>query len=135
VPGFFSADAQMSVNALDSLLRLCFAQVPPAALLYTMLGFNVAVPPFVRQGLFARTIDNDDLLPTLRKPMLITHGAADAVVKIDVVEQIHQLVAHAETQIVPNAGHAPFRDDTSSFNRRLSAFADGIKHANLQHNV
>jgi pimeloyl-ACP methyl ester carboxylesterase len=62
--------------------------------------------------------------------MLITHGAADAVVKLDVVEQIHQLVPHAEVQIMPNAGHAPFRDDAPAFNRRLSAFADGIKHAN-----
>jgi len=134
VPGFFSADAQMSVSALDSLLRLCFVHMLPAALLYTMLGFNVAVPPFVRRALFARTIDNDDLLKTLRKPMLITHGAADAVVKVDVVEQIHQLVAHSEIQIMPNAGHAPFRDDTSAFNRRLSVFTDGIKHANLRHN-
>jgi len=127
VPGFFSTDAETSVGALESLLRLCFVHTPAAAALYTMLGYNTSVPPFVRQALFSRTIDNDDLLPTIRKPMLITHGAADAIVKLDVVEQIHQLVPLAEIQIMPNAGHAPFADDASSFNRRLSAFADEVR--------
>jgi pimeloyl-ACP methyl ester carboxylesterase len=126
VPGFFSTDAQTSVAALESLIHLFFVHAPSAAELYSILGYNVSVPPFVRQAMFSRTIDNDDLLPTIRKPMLITHGAADAVVKLDVVE----LVPHAEVQIMPNAGHAPFRDDAPAFNRRLSAFADGIKHAN-----
>jgi pimeloyl-ACP methyl ester carboxylesterase len=130
VPGFFSSDAETSVRALESLLRLSFARTPSATDLYTMLGFNVAVPPFVRQALFARTITNDDLLPVIRKPLLITHGASDAVVKLGVVDQLRQLVPQAQVQIMPNAGHAPFRDDAPSFNRRLSAFADEIRLAN-----
>lgn len=127
VPGLFSTDAQTSVAALDSLLRLCFVRQPSQADLYTMLGYNAFVPPFVRQALFSRTIDNDDVLQTIRKPVLITHGAADAVVKLDVVEQLQRLIPQAEIQIMPNAGHAPFRDDAPSFNRRLAAFADGIR--------
>jgi pimeloyl-ACP methyl ester carboxylesterase len=126
VPGLFSTDAQTSVSALASLLHLCFAQQPSAPELYTMLGYNVSAPPFVREALFSRIIDNDDVLPTIHKPVLITQGAADAIVKIDVVEQLHQLLPQAEVQIIPNAGHAPFRDDPSSFNRRLSAFADEV---------
>ena len=129
VPGLFSTDAQTSVSALDSLLRLIFVRQPSAADMYTMLGYNVIAPPFVRQALFSRTVDNDDLLPTIRKPVLITHGAADAVVKLDVVEQHHRLLPQAEIQIMPNVGHAPFREDPSSFNRRLGAFADAISRA------
>jgi pimeloyl-ACP methyl ester carboxylesterase len=124
VPGFFSADAEASVNALASLLRLCFFRAPSTADFYTMLGFNVSVAPFVRQALFARAIDNDDLLATIRKPVLITHGAADAVVKLAIVDQIRQLVPAAQVQIMPNAGHAPFRDDATSFNRRLASFVE-----------
>lgn len=132
VPGLFSIDAQTSVSALDSLLRLLFVRQPSATERYTMLGYNVSVPPFVRQALFSRTIDNDDLLPTIHKPVLITHGAADAVVKLDVVEQHQRLLPQAEIQIMPNAGHAPFRDDAPSFNRRLSAFSDAIYRANAR---
>jgi len=126
VPGLFATDTETSVAALNSLIRLFFVHTPSAAELYTILGYNVSVPPFVRQAMFSRTLDNDDLLPTIRKPLLLTHGAADAIVKVEVVEQVRQLVPHAEVQIMPNAGHAPFRDDASSFNRRLSAFADEV---------
>ena len=127
VPGFFSTDAESSVGALASLLRLSFLHPLSAADLYTMLGFNVSVPPFVRQALFSRTIDNDDLLPTIRKPLLVTHGAADAVVKLEIVEEVRRLVPHAEVQIVPNAGHAPFRDEAPAFNRQLSAFVESTR--------
>ena len=130
VPGLFSTDAETSVSALASLIRLFFVRAPSAVELYTILGYNVSVPPFVRQAMFSRTLDNDDLLPTIRKPVLITHGAADAVVKLDVVEQHHRLLPHAEIQIMPNAGHAPVRDDAPSFNRRLGVFADEINRAN-----
>jgi non-heme chloroperoxidase len=45
-----------------------------------MLGYNVSVPPYVRQGLLLRSFHNYDLLPKIHKPVLITHGAADAIV-------------------------------------------------------
>lgn len=129
VPGFFSTDAETSVSALESLVHLCFVRSLSAAELYTILGYNVSVPPFVRQALFARSVDNDELLATIRKPVLISHGAADAVVKLDVVEQHRQLLANAEVQIVPGAGHALFRDDASAFNQRLGAFAQEVERA------
>ena len=91
-----------------------------------MLGYNVAVPPFVRQALFSRAFDNDDLLPTLRTPLLITHGADDAIVSPEVVEQHRALVAQAQVDIVPRAGHAPFWDDAVRFNQRLAAFCEEV---------
>ena len=63
VPEFLSTDTETSVRGLEGLLRLCFAQEPSASELYLMLGYNVSVPPYVRQGLFSRSFDNDDLLP------------------------------------------------------------------------
>lgn len=126
VPGFFSSDAEDSVRSLSSLLRMCFAHAPAAADLYTMLGYNVAVPPFVRQALFSRAFDNDDLLPAIRTPVLITHGAADSIVRSSVVEQHQRAIPHAQVDIVPGAGHAPFWDDATSFNRRLGTFCDEV---------
>jgi len=131
VPGFFSSDAEDSVRSLSSLLRMCFAQGPSASELYTMLGYNVAVPPFVRQALFARAVDNDDLLPTIRTPVLITHGAADSIVRLSVVEQHRRAITHPQVDIMPGAGHAPFWDDATSFNRRLAAFCDEVVRGEL----
>jgi len=124
VPGLFSTDAEESVRSLESVLRLCFVQEPPAADLYRMLGYSVAVPPHVRQALFSRVFDNDDLLPRIRKPVLITHGANEAVVKLEAVDQHKAGLTHAQVHIVPNTGHAPFYEDAPAFNQRLREFVE-----------
>jgi len=91
-----------------------------------MLGYNAWVPPNVRQGLFSRVVNNDDLLPTIRTPVLITHGADDAIVNPEVVAQHRSLVRHADVYMMAGAGHAPFWDDAASFNQRLAAFCDEV---------
>lgn len=126
VPGFFSTDVGESAKSLESLLRMCFVQEPTAAELYLMLGYNLSVAPHVRQALFSRSVDNDDLLPMLRKPVLITHGADDAIVSPSVVEAHKAAMAHAQVHMMANAGHAPFWDDAESFNRRLRAFGESL---------
>jgi pimeloyl-ACP methyl ester carboxylesterase len=126
VPGLFATDVELSVRSLESLLRLFFAQQPSAEDLYPMLGYNLSVPPYVRQALFSRSFDNDDLLPQIRKPVLITHGADDAVVKPAVVDQHKAGLAHAQIQMMANVGHAPFWEDASTFNRGLRAFCESL---------
>jgi pimeloyl-ACP methyl ester carboxylesterase len=123
VPGFFATNADESVRSLESLLRLCFMQEPSAEDLYLMLGYNVSVPPHVRQALFSRVVDNDDVLTQIRKPVLLTHGADDAIVRPAVVDRHKALVSHAQVHIMENTGHAPFWDQAASFNRRLRDFA------------
>ena len=126
VPGFFSVVVEDSVRCLESLLRMCFAQEPSAEELYLMLGYSVSVPPYVRQALLSRCLDNDDLLPQMRKPVLITQGALDAVVKRTAVDQHKAGLAHAQIEIVSNAGHAPFWDTPPEFNQRLRAFCESL---------
>jgi pimeloyl-ACP methyl ester carboxylesterase len=124
VPGFFSTDPRESARSLEALLHLCFAQELTPGELSLMLEASVAVPAHVRQGMFSRAIDNDDLLPRLRKPVLISHGARDAVVKTLAVEQHRALVPHAEVHLMAEAGHGCFWDDPPAFNRRLRTFAN-----------
>lgn len=127
VPQLFSADTETSVRGLEGLLRLCFAQEPTAAELYLMLGYNFSVPPFVRQAMLSRSFDNDDLLPKIRKPVLITHGAADAIVKPAAVDQHKTAIPHAQVQLMANTGHAAFWDDAAGFNEHLHAFCESLK--------
>lgn len=127
VPGFFAAEVEESVRSLRSLLRMCLAQEPSAEDLYLMLGYNLSVPPYVRQALFSRSFDNDDLLPLIRKPVLIVHGAQDAVVKPAVVDQHTAGLAHAQVEIMPTVGHAPFWDDAAAFNGHLRAFCERLE--------
>lgn len=126
VPGFFATETETSVRSMESLLRLCFAQEPSAEDLYLMLGCNLSVPPYVRQALLARTLDNDDLMSEIRKPVLITHGLSDAIVKPAAVKQHQTRLGHAQIHMMANTGHAPFWDDAAAFNRRLRAFAESL---------
>jgi pimeloyl-ACP methyl ester carboxylesterase len=126
VPDFFATDAEQSVRGLKSLLRMIFTQEPSAEDVYLMLGYNLFVPPYVRQALFSRSFDNDDLLPRIRKPVLITHGAEDAIVKPAVVDQHKAGMAHAQIHMMANAGHAAFWDDAATFNQRLMAFCESL---------
>lgn len=129
IPGFFATDAEESTRALRSLLRMCLTQEPTEEELYLMLGYNASVPPYVRQALFSRSLDNDDLLPQLRTPVLIVHGARDAIVKPIAADQHKKGMPHAEVAIMPNAGHAPFFSDAGAFNDHLRSFCERL---NLQ---
>jgi pimeloyl-ACP methyl ester carboxylesterase len=126
VPGFFAPDVEESVRSLTALLRLCFVQEPSPEDLYLMLGYNLGVPPYVRQALFSRSLDNDDLLPRIRKPVLVVHGAEDAVVKPSIVDQHPAGIAHAQVRVMPDAGHAPFWDDAEAFNHHLRTFCAAL---------
>jgi non-heme chloroperoxidase len=124
IPGFFSTDSQESVHALTSLVRMCFARDLSDEEFYLMLGFNVSVPPYVRQGLFSRSFDNDDLLPKIRKPVLITHGGADAVVSLAVNDKQMSRISNTQMHVIANAGHGCFRDEPAAYNQRLRKFVE-----------
>jgi non-heme chloroperoxidase len=126
LPGLFSTDVEESARGLDSLLRMCFFSEPAEEDLYGMLGYNLAVPPYVRQALFSRSFDNEDLLPRLHQPALVVHGAQDAVVKPSMVDQLKARMTHAQVRLMPHTGHAPFWEDAASFNQELSAFCKGV---------
>jgi pimeloyl-ACP methyl ester carboxylesterase len=133
LPALFSSDVGDSVRGLESLLHLCFTREPEASDLYTMLGFGVSVPPFVRHAMLTRIVDNDDLLPTVAKPVLITHGALDAIVRQEIVAQHRAGLRHAQIHIMADAGHAPFWDDAAAFNQRLGAFRDEVARSGESH--
>lgn len=126
VPGFFSSDIEEGVRSLDSLLRMCFTSEPSAADLYLMLGYNTSVPPYVRQALFSRSLDNDDLLSSLGTPVLITHGADDRIVTADAPRRHADLIPNSQLDVVPGSGHAPFFERADAFNARLASFCESV---------
>jgi pimeloyl-ACP methyl ester carboxylesterase len=122
VAGFFSSDVTESVRSLGSLLRMCFAEELSPQDFYLQLGYNVSVPPYVRKALFSRSFDNDDLLPRLSKPVLISHGSADRIVTPAAAHQHKAGIPHARIEVMPDAGHGAFWDDPAAFNRHLAQF-------------
>ena len=127
VPGMLSEDATESDRALEALIDMAIASDLSAQERSVMLEWNVNVPPYVRQALFARAFDNDDLLRTIRKPVLITHSRAETLVKPAAAEQHLTAMPHAQAHWTRDAGHAPFWDEAAAFNQRLAEFAAEVK--------
>jgi non-heme chloroperoxidase len=125
-PGFFSENAEESVSALRSLLRLCVPSGLSPEEEYLMLGFNVIVPPHVRAALLSRTLDNDSVVAAMRKPLLVTWSEDDAVALPTMRDHLARLARHAKTSTYPGAGHAPFWDAPERFNRELRDFRERI---------
>lgn len=121
-PGFFSNTVEESVKSLEAFMRLCVHKAPSPRDYYFFLGYNAIVPPHVREGLFSRKLENDDLLPRLSAPVLITHGQKDGIVLPAAASQHAAAIRHAKLSLYPAVGHAPFWEAAPRFNRELRAF-------------
>ena len=119
VPGLFSENAEESVSALRSLIRLCIPTGLSPQEEWLLLGFNVTVPPHVRVALLSRALNCDSVVAGMKKPMLLTWGDKDTVVLAAMREHIAGLAPHARISLYPGAGHAPFWDTAERFNREL----------------
>jgi len=121
-PGFFTDNVEESVTALQRFLRLCVHAEPSPEDAYFFLGYNVSVPPYVRLGLFSRHLNNDPVVAQMRKPMLLSYGAQDAIVLLSMGQHIAGLAKHARLSVYPEVGHSPFWEAPERFNRELREF-------------
>jgi pimeloyl-ACP methyl ester carboxylesterase len=132
MPGFFSENTMESVSALTRFLRLCHGAPLSADDLYLLLGANVTVPPYVRQGLFARSLNHDQVLAAIRRPVILVHGEADEIVSPRMCTHMETLLSGATVSTHAKAGHMPFWTEPERYNRELGEFArvcaSGLKH-------
>jgi non-heme chloroperoxidase len=124
--GLMSEFTEESIDGLTKFIKLCFCKEPLREDLYFILGYNSIVPPFVRQEILGRKIINDDVLQKIKKPVLITHGEEDKVIKPESSNHISKLVHHAKISLYASTGHSPFWESTQRFNRELKKFAGEI---------
>ncbi|MFC5969739.1 alpha/beta fold hydrolase [Halomarina salina] len=125
--GMTSTDAEESVEALGSFVRLCRHDEIPVDEFYRTLGFTVATPPRVRDALRARTLDHRDVLSSLDVPVLLTHGVEDRVVDVDIVDQHAELVEDVRVSRYPQTGHSPFVESPERFDEELREFVHACR--------
>ncbi len=126
VPGCFSENLEESVAALQKFMRLCVYEEPAPEDFYFFLGYNVIVPPYVRQGLFSRNLNNDAVIEKMRKPMLLSYGEQDMIVLLSMGQHIARLTKQAKLSVYPNVGHAPFWEAPERFNHELREFRESV---------
>lgn len=112
-----------NIAATIAFLERCVAIPQDPATSAALLGFNMVVPPQVRAALFGRATDYESVLAGLDIPVLVTHGAHDAVVAPAMACHIAATVPGAQLLMFEDSGHAPFLEEPEAFNAALAAFA------------
>ena len=119
-------DLPANIAAVLRFLRACTVRPLSDHEWNTALCWNMVVPPAVRGALFAREIDNDDVLSSLSVPVLVTHGRADAIVLPAMAEHVMGVCPTARASWYEGVGHLPFLEDSDRFDRELAEFAGQV---------
>jgi non-heme chloroperoxidase len=126
VPGFFSENVGESTAALQQFIRLCaHGELSPEDW-YSFVGITASLPPYVREGLLSRDVDNDSVIARMRTPMLLSYGEVDGIVTPAMRDRLKELRADARLSVYPGVGHAPFWEAPERFNRELAEFRDSV---------
>lgn len=121
--GLVSNDVNLVLQSLKQFLQLLtFKELSPSDFLY-FYGFNAIVPSYVREALVKRVVTNNDVLPKLEKPVLISLGRHDPYITLAAAEEFASLFKNQKLDIYDNAGHMPFWECENSFNEVLKNFA------------
>ena len=117
------SDLPAGIAAMKRFLRACTAKPLSAEEWNSALCWNMVVPAQVRQALFAREIDADDVLSRLSVPVLVTHGRADAIVLPSMAEHVLGVCGTARASWYDDVGHMPFVEAPDRFDRELRELA------------
>jgi non-heme chloroperoxidase len=118
--GATADDLPTNIGAMRSFVRACIVKPVPDDDLETAICWNVAVPAAIRASLAAREIDCDDVLTTLRVPLLVTQGRADSVVLPAMAKHVLATCPTAQASWYEGTGHVPHLENPGRFNRELA---------------
>lgn len=121
-PGLLSDDVLKSITATRNFLPLLAAEPLDADAREITLAGAMMVPPQVRRGMWARQLDNADVLSGITVPALVIHGRADSVLSPAAAEHTAATVPGAKLLLYDGVGHAVALEVPERFNRDLLDF-------------
>ena len=126
-PEITSTDAETSVEALGRLVDLCVRGDLARTDRFRMLGYSAVVPPRVRDAMRDRTVSHVDRLGDVDVPVLLAHGAHDAVVAPAAAAFAADRLPDATLSTYDDCGHSPFYEAPDRFDAELRALVDGAR--------
>jgi len=121
VPDATANDLPTNIRGMRALVQAFPAKPLPPEEVETLLGSSMTVPAPIRASLLAREINGDDVLRTLRMPVVVSHGRADTVILPAMAEHILATCPVAEPSWYDGVGHTTFLEDPDRFNHELAA--------------
>ncbi|MGE3774779.1 MAG: alpha/beta fold hydrolase [Gammaproteobacteria bacterium] len=127
LPRVTGEDLAENILGMRRFLDACFVAPLSREERETALAWNMVVAPQVRNALLGWSIDTTAALGRLTKPLLVSHGRADAVTLPAMAELILASAPTARASWYAGVGHAPFLEAPARFNAELAAFARELR--------
>lgn len=118
-----SHDLGTRVAETAEFLSACFHRKPEGADLQRMLVVNGMTARAVNEGFTSTaTTDLEPVFQDYAGPVLLTHGAHDALVRRSMSERIAAQRPGRRLSVFENSGHTPFWEEPERYARELAAF-------------
>jgi non-heme chloroperoxidase len=116
-------DIETGIRNGHGFVRLMTAQPAPADMAEIMFATNQMMPAYARRAMADLQLQNDDMIPRLRVPVLLLTGDQDKSQPAPVLTEIARKLENGRLELLPGAGHAAFIDKPDEFNAALRRFA------------
>lgn len=117
-----SEDLTAGIRAARKFVHACFGARPLGDEMDLTFAYTMLVPAKVRAAVLDRSRNEGEILPQLRVPVLVTHGALDRIVLPAAGRYTASAVPQARLSLYEGIGHSPFFEDAPRFNRELAEF-------------
>lgn len=118
-----SDDLTTNIRASRKFVHACFGARPTGDEMDMTFAYTMMVPAKIRAAVMDRTRNDGDMLPQLRVPVLVTHGAMDRIILPAAGRYTASAVPGGRLSIYEGIGHSPFFEDAPRFNRELAELA------------
>lgn len=109
----------------EQLLDMCAAKPLDADFRASLLEESLKCPAYVRNGMFRRTLDNDDAVAAYEGIWLAVHGDKDEMFTADLSQHLAEIAGNGKYKQYSDCGHMPLWDATEEF---LSDLAKVVGH-------
>jgi non-heme chloroperoxidase len=110
--------------ATRAFLRSCYCVQPSDDEFDAALGYNMAVPPSVRRFILERAPSRATVDMLAEVPLLVSHGAEDAIMSPDEPLAVADKLPHALFSLYDGTGHALMAEAPHRFNAELANFIE-----------
>lgn len=119
----YALDINHNIEASKMMADFLTAKTMPDEWRQRAAMIGLLLPPYARQAMWARPLDNADIVDVLDLPVLLTVGAQDRGAPVELGEVLLQVLPDSHLSVYPNTGHSPFVEDSVRFNNELMEFA------------
>lgn len=121
-PPAFTGDLDLAIEGARTFMKMMSVEPPAPATIDRGTYANVMMPPYVRNAMWGKRLDNTDLTPRLQLPVLMILGRQDLSLPADTIAAALASRANITVRVFEQTGHSAFIEHPARFNQELAAF-------------